>query len=255
MALGREWLVPAGSSTARGKASPRTEKPVAYESATGRRCGGALQGGRASLREDGLLGSGLRPQGHGRPGAVPRHSTGGRRRRRGVRGRGRRVVDGDVDRGVDRSPHRLRGLSGQGLQGRAGPGSPGQYFAYIAYDIDLFEEGSIANLTASIIGNVFGFKALKALRLEDMRIPVAYLKTFQGPAHGRRRRARAPRQVRTAAARRHRQAQARPLGEELRPGGLRGARRAASTSPRTTRTSTRSRSCAGGTVSSTAWRA
>ena len=59
-----------------------------------------------------------------------------------------------------------------------------QYFAYIAYDIDLFEGGSIANLTASIIGNVFGFKAVKALRLEDMRIPVAYLKTFQGPATG-----------------------------------------------------------------------
>nr|AOM64542.1 ribulose-1,5-bisphosphate carboxylase/oxygenase large subunit [Riquetophycus sp.] len=64
------------------------------------------------------------------------------------------------------------------------PNSTDQYFAYIAYDIDLFEEGSIANLTASIIGNVFGFKAVKALRLEDMRIPVAYLKTFQGPATG-----------------------------------------------------------------------
>ncbi len=64
------------------------------------------------------------------------------------------------------------------------PGRPGEYFAYIAYDIDLFEEGSIANLTSSIIGNVFGFKPLKALRLEDMRIPVAYMKTFQGPAHG-----------------------------------------------------------------------
>jgi ribulose-bisphosphate carboxylase large chain len=64
------------------------------------------------------------------------------------------------------------------------PGAPGQYFSYIAYDLDLFEEGSIANLTASIIGNVFGFKPLKALRLEDMRIPVAYLKTFQGPATG-----------------------------------------------------------------------
>ena len=49
-----------------------------------------------------------------------------------------------------------------------------QYFAYIAYDLDLFEPGSIANLTASIIGNVFGCKAVKALRLEDMRIPVAY---------------------------------------------------------------------------------
>ena len=64
------------------------------------------------------------------------------------------------------------------------PGTPGQFFAYIAYDLALFEEGSIANLTASIIGNVFGFKPLKALRLEDMRIPVAYLKTFQGPPTG-----------------------------------------------------------------------
>ena len=64
------------------------------------------------------------------------------------------------------------------------PGSPGSYFAYIAYDLDLFESGSIANLTASIIGNVFGFKPLKALRLEDMRLPVAYVKTFQGPATG-----------------------------------------------------------------------
>ncbi|MDO5499372.1 MAG: form I ribulose bisphosphate carboxylase large subunit [Propionibacteriaceae bacterium] len=64
------------------------------------------------------------------------------------------------------------------------PGRPGEYFAYIAYDIDLFEEGSIANLTSSIIGNVFGFKPLKALRLEDMRIPEIYVKTFQGPAHG-----------------------------------------------------------------------
>jgi ribulose-bisphosphate carboxylase large chain len=64
------------------------------------------------------------------------------------------------------------------------PGRPGEYIAYIAYDLDLFEEGSIANLTSSIIGNVFGFKALKALRLEDMRIPPHYTKTFQGPAHG-----------------------------------------------------------------------
>src|ERR1700755_812336 len=64
------------------------------------------------------------------------------------------------------------------------PNSPGQYFAYIAYDLYLFENVSIANLSASIIGNVFGFKPLKALRLEDMRLPVAYVKTFQGPATG-----------------------------------------------------------------------
>src|ERR1700730_8075067 len=67
-----------------------------------------------------------------------------------------------------------------------GPGTrtEQQYFAWIAYDLDLFEEGSLANLTASIIGNVFGFKAIKALRLEDMRVPAHYVKTFQGPPHG-----------------------------------------------------------------------
>jgi ribulose-bisphosphate carboxylase large chain len=64
------------------------------------------------------------------------------------------------------------------------PGAADQYFSYIAYECDLFEEASLANLTASIIGNVFGFKAVKALRLEDMRMPYAYLKTFQGPATG-----------------------------------------------------------------------
>lgn len=64
------------------------------------------------------------------------------------------------------------------------PGEEGQYICYIAYDLDLFEEGSIANMTSSIIGNVFGFKALKGLRLEDLRLPTHYIKTFQGPAHG-----------------------------------------------------------------------
>ena len=64
------------------------------------------------------------------------------------------------------------------------PGAPGQYFCYVAYDLILFEEGSIANLTASIIGNVFSFKPLKAARLEDMRLPVAYVKTFKGPPTG-----------------------------------------------------------------------
>ena len=64
------------------------------------------------------------------------------------------------------------------------PGREGEYIAKIAYDLDLFEEGSIANMTSSIIGNVFGFKALKALRLEDLRIPTQYVKTFQGPPHG-----------------------------------------------------------------------
>ena len=90
----------------------------------------------------------------------------------------------DMDGGLDRSAHRLRALPGKVLQGGPVPNTDGQYIAWIAYDLDLFEEGSIANLTSSIIGNVFGFKPLKALRLEDMRIPAHYVKTFQGPAHG-----------------------------------------------------------------------
>src|SRR5512137_2594907 len=64
------------------------------------------------------------------------------------------------------------------------PGIEGQYFAWIAYELDLFEEGSIANMTASLIGNVFSFKPLKAGRLEDIRIPAAYVKTFKGPPTG-----------------------------------------------------------------------
>ena len=141
-------------------------------------------------KQMGYWDAGLRAEGHGRAGAVPHHAAGRRRPGRSGRGGGGRIVDRDLDRGVDRPAHRLRQLSRQGLPRRPGaqhgPGTKTeqQYFAYIAYDLDLFEAGSIANLTASIIGNVFGFKPVKALRLEDMRIPVAYLKTFQGPATG-----------------------------------------------------------------------
>ena len=56
--------------------------------------------------------------------------------------------------------------------------------AYIAYSIDLFEENSIVNIMSSIVGNVFGFKAVSALRLEDMRIPTALVKTYPGPSIG-----------------------------------------------------------------------
>ena len=65
------------------------------------------------------------------------------------------------------------------------PNSPGRSISPISPTISICSKnGSIANLSASIIGNVFGFKPLKALRLEDMRLPVAYVKTFQGPATG-----------------------------------------------------------------------
>ncbi|XP_052142033.1 ribulose bisphosphate carboxylase large chain-like [Oryza glaberrima] len=63
-------------------------------------------------------------------------------------------------------------------------GEDNQYISYVAYPLDLFEEGSVTNMFTSIVGNVFGFKALHALRLEDLRIPPTYSKTFQGPPHG-----------------------------------------------------------------------
>ncbi|KAL6003959.1 hypothetical protein ACLOJK_004505 [Asimina triloba] len=63
-------------------------------------------------------------------------------------------------------------------------GEESQFIAYVAYPLDLFEDGSVTNMFTSIVGNVFGFKALRALRLEDLRIPTSYIKTFQGPPHG-----------------------------------------------------------------------
>jgi ribulose-bisphosphate carboxylase large chain len=90
-----------------------------------------------------------------------------------------------TDRLTDCDRYRAKAYRVEPVPG-TGPGTAqeAQYLAWIAYDLVLFEEGSIANLSASIIGNVFGFKAVKALRLEDLRIPVAYVKTFQGPPTG-----------------------------------------------------------------------
>ena len=64
------------------------------------------------------------------------------------------------------------------------PGSDAEFYAFIAYPIDLFEPGSIVNVFTSLVGNVFGFKALRAIRLEDIRFPVAFLTTCDGPPHG-----------------------------------------------------------------------
>ena len=64
------------------------------------------------------------------------------------------------------------------------PGQEGQYFCWVAYDLDLFEEGSVVNVFTSLVGNVFGFKAIRALRLEDIRFPLAYVKTCNGPPNG-----------------------------------------------------------------------
>jgi len=54
----------------------------------------------------------------------------------------------------------------------------------IAYLLDLFEEKSIPQLLSSVAGNVFGMRALKNLRLEDIEFPEDYLKHFKGPQFG-----------------------------------------------------------------------
>ena len=64
------------------------------------------------------------------------------------------------------------------------PGDKEAFYAFIAYPIDLYEEGSIVNVLTSLVGNVFGFKAVKHLRLEDIRFPIAYVKTCLGPPNG-----------------------------------------------------------------------
>ena len=103
------------------------------------------------------------------------------------------------------------------------PNSPGQYFAWVAYDLILFEEGSIANMTASrSSATSSAFKPLKAARLEDMRIPVAYVKTFKGPPTGlvveRERLDKFGRPLLGATTK----PEARPVGPQLRPRDLRG---------------------------------
>ncbi|KAE9584786.1 putative ribulose-bisphosphate carboxylase [Lupinus albus] len=47
-------------------------------------------------------------------------------------------------------------------------GEENHFIAYVAYPVDLFDNGSVTNMFTSIVGNVFGFKALRALRLEDL---------------------------------------------------------------------------------------
>jgi ribulose-bisphosphate carboxylase large chain len=56
--------------------------------------------------------------------------------------------------------------------------------AYISYPLMIFEKNSIPNILSSVVGNVFGFKAVSALRIEDMKIPLALVNSFPGPKFG-----------------------------------------------------------------------
>ncbi|MFH1787333.1 MAG: type III ribulose-bisphosphate carboxylase [archaeon] len=54
----------------------------------------------------------------------------------------------------------------------------------IAYPQELFESDNVPNILSSIAGNIFGMKAVKAIRLEDVSFPKAILKSFKGPKYG-----------------------------------------------------------------------
>ncbi|MBB4267348.1 form I ribulose bisphosphate carboxylase large subunit [Roseospira visakhapatnamensis] len=64
------------------------------------------------------------------------------------------------------------------------PGDDEAFYAFIAYPMGLFEEGSVVNVFTSLVGNVFGFKAVRFLRLEDVRFPLWFVTTCDGPPHG-----------------------------------------------------------------------
>lgn len=54
----------------------------------------------------------------------------------------------------------------------------------IAYPSELFEKGNAPNILSSIAGNIFGMKAIKNLRLEDISLPKNILNSFLGPKYG-----------------------------------------------------------------------
>jgi len=54
----------------------------------------------------------------------------------------------------------------------------------IAYPIELFELGSMPQLYSSVVGNIFGMKAIEGLRLLDINFPDIYIKSFKGPQFG-----------------------------------------------------------------------
>lgn len=57
-------------------------------------------------------------------------------------------------------------------------------WAKVAYPLELFEGGNIPQVLSSIAGNIFGMKALRNLRLEDVRWPLKLIKSFKGPQFG-----------------------------------------------------------------------
>ena len=54
----------------------------------------------------------------------------------------------------------------------------------VAYPIELFEHGNMPNILSSVAGNVFGLRALKNLRLNNIHLPRELVQSFKGPKYG-----------------------------------------------------------------------
>ena len=54
----------------------------------------------------------------------------------------------------------------------------------VAYSTELFESGNMPNILSSVAGNVFGLRALKNLRLNDIHFPKVLVGSFKGPKYG-----------------------------------------------------------------------
>ena len=54
----------------------------------------------------------------------------------------------------------------------------------VAYPIGLFEPGNMPNMLSSVAGNIFGLKAIRNLRLQDIDFPEEIISSFKGPKFG-----------------------------------------------------------------------
>ncbi len=54
----------------------------------------------------------------------------------------------------------------------------------VAYPPELFELDNIPQIMSSIAGNIFGMKAVKNLRLTDIRFPEKMIERYEGPKYG-----------------------------------------------------------------------
>jgi ribulose-bisphosphate carboxylase large chain len=60
----------------------------------------------------------------------------------------------------------------------------GSWLVRIAYPAELFEEGNMPGFLASVAGNIFGMRRAKWLRVEDIYMPLDFVKFFKGPVKG-----------------------------------------------------------------------